>query len=511
MHRLYNILVVDDEKEIASLIKEALSDSRHAVFSTTSFSEACSILESQAIDLVLVDLFLGKKSGEEIFNKAKELHPDVVVILMTGQPTLENAISVLKSGAYDYLVKPFTVPTLKAVVKRGLEKQKLARENMHLKEQVALLKISEAMGQKIKLDGLLNLILDFVIKEYEADFASLILLNEKTGQPELKNYKGFSTKFLQDSFLVGKDKISHKVINLAKPLIVNETSLIDQYLPKGLKKQIKSLISYPLLAKGKVIGILNLIRCGKLSVFTEGELKFLSVIASKAGSAIENSRLYENLQETYWSTISALANAVEARDVYTRGHTERVWYIACTIAKKLGWKDRKLEEVKMGGILHDIGKIGVPDYILNKPTSLTSEEFAIMKMHPILGSKMLEEIASLKPALPYVLYHHERYDGKGYPFGLCGEKIPIEGRLLAVVDTFDAITSDRPYRKNKGYKKALEEIKIYAGTQFDPKIAKIFLEAWENGEIELHRLEIESVDAKVFHPEYYNSKVGVRS
>jgi HD-GYP domain-containing protein (c-di-GMP phosphodiesterase class II) len=129
----------------------------------------------------------------------------------------------------------------------------------------------------------------------------------------------------------------------------------------------------------------------------------------------------------------------------------------------------------MGGMLHDLGKIGVPDAILNKPGPLTKEEFAIMKTHPLLGAKIVENIPFLKPSLPYILYHHERYDGNGYPHGLAGEDIPIEGRLLAVVDTIDAITSDRPYRKGRGIDIAVQQLREHSGTQFDPHIVEICL------------------------------------
>jgi len=160
------------------------------------------------------------------------------------------------------------------------------------------------------------------------------------------------------------------------------------------------------------------------------------------------------------------------------------------LAGQMGWDEEKLWEVKMGGTLHDIGKIGVPDAILNKAESLTPEEFEIMKQHPICGAKILEDISFLAPAIPFVLYHHERFDGKGYPFGLRKEQIPIQGRLMAVVDTFDAMTSDRPYRKAKSFKTTLKEIKRCAGTQFDPDIAQLFLDAWEKGLIDKRKLKI---------------------
>ena len=181
---------------------------------------------------------------------------------------------------------------------------------------------------------------------------------------------------------------------------------------------------------------------------------------------------------------------MEARDIYTRGHTERVCYMAQTLCLEMGWNEEQLWEAKMGGILHDIGKIGVPDAILNKAQTLTEDEFEIMKRHTICGAKILEDISFSAPAIPYVLYHHERYDGKGYPYGLRSSEIPIQGRLMAVVDTFDAMTSDRPYRKAKSFKMALDEIKDCAGTQFDPEIAQLFLSVWEKGLLKKTKLKI---------------------
>jgi len=486
-----HILVVDDEEYICEVIKEMLSDPNYRVQTAFDPKKAMGILERESVDFVLTDLIMGEKSGVDVLNRAMKLHPDAVVVLMTGRPTIENAVAVLKSGAYDYLIKPFSMDTLRAVVKRGLEKQRLLRENINLKETVSLYRISEAMGSTIRLDFLLNLILETAIKELEADMAWVLLLDEKTNRLIPKASLGIPPQMMKSNFLSGKDAISQRVIKDAKPQIFDKDSLEDRFLSSELKKKIRSAISHPLMAKGKVIGILTLIRTNHhLSPFTTGQLHALSIVASKAASAIENSKLYEELRESYMQTLTALANAVEARDIYTRGHTERVWYMAELIGREMGWNEDKLWEVRMGGIVHDIGKIGVPDAILNKPEALSQEEFEVMKQHPVCGAKILEGIPFLKPAVPYVLYHHERFDGKGYPYGLRGGDIPIQGRLMAVVDTFDAITSDRPYRKSKGFELAIKEIKDCSGTQFDPKVARIFVEAWEHGKIDKERLKI---------------------
>lgn len=486
-----HILVVDDEEYICEVIKEMLADANYRVQIACDPQKAMDILEREPVDFVLTDLIMGEKSGVDVLNKAIKLHPDAVVVLMTGRPTIENAVAVLKSGAYDYLTKPFSMDTLRAIIKRGLEKQRLLRENINLKETVSLYRISEAMGSTIRLDFLLNLILETAIKELEADMVWVLLWEEKNHKLVPKASLGIPPRMGESGFFRGDCSISKWVIRNAKPQIFDKDKIEDRFLSAEFKRKIRSGISHPLMAKGKVMGILTLIRTeGHLSGFTIGQIHSLSIIASKAASAIENSKLYEELKESYLETLTALANAVEARDIYTRGHTERVWYMAELIAKQMGWEEGKLWEVKMGGILHDIGKIGVPDAILNKPEALTQEEFEIMKQHPDCGAKILEGISFLKPAIPYVLYHHERYDGKGYPNRLKGEQIPIQGRLIAVVDTFDAITSDRPYRKSKGFKLAIKEIKDCSGTQFDPQVAKILVEAWEHGRIDKERVKI---------------------
>lgn len=485
-----HILVVDDEEYICEVIEEMLSSEGYQIHTICDPGEALDFIKGHHVDLVLTDLIMGKKSGVDVLNQTMRFHPDGVVILMTGHPTIENAITVLKSGAYDYLVKPFSMDTLRAVIRRGLEKQRLHRENINLKEAVSLYKISEAMGSTIRLDFLLNLILETAIKEIDADMASVLLLDDNTNRLISKASLGVPQAMLKSGLLGGQDNVSKWVIKSGRPRVCDKDEIGEQHLPSQLRRNVRSVIVHPLMAKGKVIGILILIRSeGQMSPFTTGQLHSLSIIASKAASAIENSRLYEELKESYLETLTALANAVEARDIYTRGHTERVCYMAQSLCEEMGWNEEQLWEAKMGGILHDIGKIGVPDAILNKAQALTDDEFEIMKQHTICGAKILEDISFSAPAIPYVLYHHERFDGKGYPYGLRSSQIPIQGRLMAVVDTFDAMTSDRPYRKAKSFNMALKEIKECAGTQFDPEIAHLFLRVWEKGLLKKTKLK----------------------
>jgi HD-GYP domain-containing protein (c-di-GMP phosphodiesterase class II) len=180
--------------------------------------------------------------------------------------------------------------------------------------------------------------------------------------------------------------------------------------------------------------------------------------------------------------LSVLSRAIEARDAYTRGHSARVTAIAEAIARRLEWEDERLDLLQIGGPLHDIGKLAISDEVLGKPGRLDDSELAQIREHPRLGARLLLRLAAFRGALPYVLYHHERWDGTGYPTGRAGEEIPVEARVLAVADAFDAMTSDRPYRPALSHREALDEVERCSGSQFDPTIVDIFLELFTEAE-----------------------------
>jgi putative nucleotidyltransferase with HDIG domain len=181
--------------------------------------------------------------------------------------------------------------------------------------------------------------------------------------------------------------------------------------------------------------------------------------------------------------LTVLTGAIEARDPYTQGHSKRVTALAEEIALRLGWNEERLASLRVGGPLHDIGKLAVSDHVLRKEGSLEEHELAEIREHPKAGARLILRVAALREAIPYVLYHHERWDGAGYPTGKSGEEIPLEARVLAVADAFDAMTSDRPYRRALSHADALAEVDRCAGTQFDPAIARIFLELFAEAEL----------------------------
>jgi putative nucleotidyltransferase with HDIG domain len=213
--------------------------------------------------------------------------------------------------------------------------------------------------------------------------------------------------------------------------------------------------------------------------FTESDAELVSSFAIHAGIAMENARLFEEVQDSYTQTIYALANAIDVRDSYTSGHSERLAELAVKTGRLLGCKPKDLEDIRWGAILHDIGKIGVPDQILSKPAGLTREEEAIIRMHPEIGARIVEPVKNLSRLAPIIRAHQEHFDGGGYPDGLSGEAIPFVARIVSVVDAYVALTDERVYRRAVSHEDALTEIKRCSGSQFDPSVVEAFVSVVE--------------------------------
>jgi len=237
---------------------------------------------------------------------------------------------------------------------------------------------------------------------------------------------------------------------------------------------IKSCLIVPLIGKDEMVGFLDIssLYHGRLSA---ADLGTAENIAAQITVALENARLYEELEQLLINTITSLASAIDAKSPWTQGHSERVTKYAVEIAKEMGLKDQEIEQLRLSGLLHDVGKIGTYDIVLDKPGKLTDKEFEIVKKHPGKGAEILAPLKQLSYIIPGVLHHHERYDGKGYPDGLKGEEIPLQARILCVADAFDSMTADRPYRPSPGKEYAVSEFQRCCGTQFDPNVVEAFL------------------------------------
>jgi putative nucleotidyltransferase with HDIG domain len=257
-------------------------------------------------------------------------------------------------------------------------------------------------------------------------------------------------------------------------LIVQANDPRPHYLPKNSHLRLPTLLILPVWVKKKLAAILWL--ADSLSEqFTTEDITLARQLADQVAVALSNSSLIEELQEMNWGALQALARAVDAKSAWTAGHSERVTELALKIGKALHLDSDSLEKIQRGAFLHDIGKIGVPLAVLDKPAKLSDEEFGLIKRHPDLGAKIIEPINAFKAILPMIAQHHERFDGKGYPGGLAGEAIHQSARILAVADVYDALSSDRPYRKGMGIEAALGLIQKEAGYQFDPEMVKALL------------------------------------
>ncbi len=237
--------------------------------------------------------------------------------------------------------------------------------------------------------------------------------------------------------------------------------------------------------EGQVVGTLLVGRrkppSGDAPAFRPEEERLLTTLAEIAGNALQRARAHEQLEAAYIETVLALANAMDARDTYTADHSQRLAAWAEATARELGCSDEEIEAVRWGALLHDIGKLGVPDHILQKPGPLDEEEWAIMRQHPEIGARIVAPVRRLAHVAPIIRHHQEHWDGTGYPDGLRGEAIPLGARVLAVVDAYGAMIDDRVYRKARTHAEAVAELRRCAGTQFDPQVVEAFLRVLERG------------------------------
>ncbi len=245
-------------------------------------------------------------------------------------------------------------------------------------------------------------------------------------------------------------------------------------------RNVLNLIASPINISGEVKGVLLAVNNDSDRVFVGSELVWVKSVCGELGAALEKIKLYQDIRKLFLSSVEALVAAIEGKDPYTHGHSRRVTMFSMIIGQELGFEKEQIEDIRLSALLHDIGKIAVPESVLLKPTKLNDDEWYSMKQHPVMGVKMLEKVKNFEPLLPGIKHHHERYDGKGYPSGLSGEDIPLIARIINVADSFDAMTSKRIYRDALTEDEALKEVQKCKGTQFDPKIAEIFLSIYRD-------------------------------
>ncbi len=361
--------------------------------------------------------------------------------------------------------------------------QQLQRRHTQLEN---LTEISRTLAMTLDMDAVLHLIIQKAMALLHCQSASLLLVDHEHRELVFKVALGPAGSVLSDQRLPLDTGFAGYVVRTGQPLIVNDVQNDTRYyrtIEQSTAQTISSILCMPLIKSEQVLGVIEVMNKSDGAPFDDEDRNSLAAFALQSTLALENARLYSELKEAFTDTVRVITNAIEARDEYTAGHSDRVNKIAQEIGRELGWSRERIETLEIGALLHDIGKIGVSDAILHKPGGLTREEYADMKQHPVVGAKVLEKVNALRPVLPYILYHQEHYDGRGYPFGLAGSAIPIEGRLLGVVDAFDAMISNRSYRAGMTIRQALEELVRHRGTQFDPDIVDALVRVASSGRL----------------------------
>lgn len=399
---------------------------------------------------------------------------------------IENEFTYPDGKAAWFSLKITPVPEGVLVLSIDITKHKqtaLELQNQLVRTE-ALIEIDRAILSTTNLSLALNTILEKVLSVLKVDAGDILLLNRYSNMLEFTVERGFRTReIVKTQLRLGQGYAGRAALE-QETIFVPDVPNADPPFVRQALLSAEGFISFcatPLVAKGKLVGVLEVFHRTPLHP-DKSWFNFLQAIAGQASIAIESGQLFQELQRAnldlalaYDATLEGWSKALELRDRETEGHTQRVTEMTVTLARMAKIPESEIVHVRRGALLHDIGKLGVPDNILLKPSKLNDDEWAIMRKHPVFAYEWLYPIEYLRPCLAIPYSHHERWDGTGYPQGLKGEQIPLAARIFAVVDVWDALRSDRPYRQAWSQEKVLEYIRQQTGTHFDSKVVELFL------------------------------------
>ena len=492
------LLFVDDEENILDIASEYFEFKGYAVLTARNGREAVNILSSEHVDCCFTDINMPEMDGLALAEYIHQTDNTIPVIVMTGYPSLDNSIATLKNGVVDFLIKPVNLEQMELAVRRVLRQRRLFIENILLQKEVEqkarLEKLNRELIYKVEELNLLNRIMsdfaaigsttdvfkrvvEMALEVAHADTARFLVVNEFVQQPFEVCRAGNGSQPETDLPPYG-DALLADVTRDALPLLVAENSN-DGRLPEA----IRSAVFVPMKIRDRVFGVLTAAICGGRLRFSERDLYYLSYVTLNAARSIENLALYENIYQNLFATLYAFVNALEARDRYTRQHSERVARLSMLIGEVLDCSPEELDVLHFSGHLHDIGKIGIRDDILLKSGELTEEEYEKIKEHPQIGANIIGQLGLWDREKDIIRYHHEHYDGTGYPTGLKGDKIPLLARIMAVADVFDAMASGRSYRGKIDESVVMAMIKKRAGTHFDPRVVDALMQLYRDGRV----------------------------
>lgn len=493
------ILIVEDDPLLGECLKEFLDSLGHEkVVVCQSAQEAFDAIDGDKFDCVFVDVMLPDASGLSVLEHLKEVDPSVPVVMMSGHPTLDNAIEAMRKGASDFLAKPFSYQDLALTIERVARERKLLLDKLSLEldrmNVMRVQQLNEELHNKIDEQNKLF----EVFKEIEAirsseslypcivNLATRLTAADKAGLFVISGDPG-SLLLISDHGLNSPDAPPKRLFNIQCSWIKN---LFDENLAYlvmreselGWNGELKTIIPkgsavacWPFRIRGQLFGFLMTCHNGNSSGPSESDCHLLDFLARKTALTIENLALYENLMANFCGILRSLVNALEAKDPYTGKHSERVTGYAVMLAAELRCGEHQIEALRTIGYLHDIGKIGIADGILNKPSSLSPEEYEQIKKHPVIGDAIVTDLGLSDEERSIIRHHHERWDGKGYPDGLARDDIPLLARIVAVADAYDSMTTRRAYRDPMLPEQALEQFRIHQGKQFDPDIVELVL------------------------------------
>lgn len=407
------------------------------------------------LGLILIALVFGFTIGAFIFSRPKKETKKDVSDIYNPPPAAPAPKTTGFSSETD------TIQKLRADT---LEKKIIFEEELSL-----VFRMGQEMFSNVNIENISKVMVENVTKLTNSEICTLLLEDRATSEYIPIYAKGIKKEFLDKMRYKLGESISGWVMEKREPLVIYdiENNVWFKEQNKG-EYFVYSLASIPLAVKDKVIGVLNLSNKAVKQKYTEEEIAFIKGMANQAALAIQNADLYEQVQDNYLRTITALAFALDARDSYTRQHSENVTKYSVAIAQELNLSPKEIDCIRRAGLLHDIGKIGIRDGVLLKPTKLSEEEYNDIKNHPAKGETIVNALPFLREEAKMIRHHHERFDGKGYPDGIAGDKIELGARILAVADSFDAMVENRVYRKALDLGVAFEELKKNGGKQFDP-------------------------------------------
>ena len=518
-----HILIIEDDENFQKTLINLLNKEGYNTLGAKNGLEAIEISKETSFALFVADVRLpGGMDGIETLVKIKEIQPESksIAIIITGYADQEAPLRAIRLGVSDYIYKPFTAEEFLHSVERNIKNYRLEREKeMYLKtirefnkelmemnrelkrakeemksqnqnleqrmkkktkELELIYKIGQEISISLNLDEVLKTVVERLTTIFNLEICSILLIDELSGELSIKYAKGLDEEIIKRTKFKMGEPISGWVWQNAKPILVEDIEKEPLFSRRNQEKYYThSFISVPLTIKDKVIGVINLNNKKSKESFTEDDLEIAKGISVEAAIAIENAKLYADLEAIYLHTILTLTEVIDAKDHYTKTHSEHVTNYAVAIAEEMQLSKNEIEMLQKACQLHDIGKIGIHDYILNKPGKLTEEEWKEIRAHSLKATEMLKPLTFLDGVIELIEQHHERYDGKGYPYRLKAEEIKLGARIIAVADAFDAMTTERPYRKALSKEEAIAELKKNKGNQFDPEVVEVLLRILE--------------------------------